>query len=37
MFLCQIFVIIIKMIKIWLKEDPYVLLLYFGVVDESTA
>jgi len=24
--------VIIKMIKIWLKEDSYVMLLYFGVL-----
>lgn len=26
--------IIIKMIKIWLKEDSYIMLLYFSVVAE---
>jgi len=28
---------VIKMIKLWLKEDVYVTLLYFGVAEEHAA
>jgi len=34
MYLCEICYDITKMIKLWIKEDAYVTLLYFGVAEE---